>query len=751
MQLGLTEEQELLQHTFAELFAAESRPDRVRAAEANGFDPALWKHLIETGAIGIRVPENCGGSGAGLHDAAILAEQAGRALASVPLVEAICAAHLLAHTPGDTARALLGEILDGSCVPTLALRELDQGAEQLVPGGAAAHAVLGLDGEALVLVRRPDSAAEPPPANLGASAIARLRLDIAPTGGERVVLARGAATRDAYQAAREEWRLLTAAALTGLAQRALEIGADYAKSRIQFDRPIGSFQGVAHPLADSATAVSACQLLVSYAIWSIKTGQREASARVCFAFAAAAESAATATARALHAHGGYGLSLEYDIQLYYRRAKAWALAGGDPRDELVRAATRLWDDGAKPVPLFDAGPCALDWSLGEGAERVRAEVRAFCDRALTPALRAKAHFSWDGHDPEFHKEIAKAGLLFPSWPRAYGGRETNAYENSALLDEFQHQGWSTHAIITTGMVGQTLIKCATEELKREVLPRVLAGDAVIALGYTEPGSGSDVANAQTRAVRDGEDWVIDGQKMFTSGGDRAQYVFLLTRTDPSVAKHKGLTMFLVPLDLPGIEIHPVLTLSDERTNVTYYSGVRVPDRYRVGEIGGGWNVLAYALEIEHGAAGGSAGHGTHLRELAERASRWARTAIRDGRPVLADPRAKERLARVQMHADMSYVLDRRALWLGVTGRPDRGEGPMSKLFGTDVCQTDAADLLDLWAPESLLHKGADGAIAEGDPEFAYRVAAATRVYAGTSEIMRSIIAQLALGLPRSRS
>jgi alkylation response protein AidB-like acyl-CoA dehydrogenase len=179
--------------------------------------------------------------------------------------------------------------------------------------------------------------------------------------------------------------------------------------------------------------------------------------------------------------------------------------------------------------------------------------------------------------------------------------------------------------------------------------------------------------------------------------------------------------------------------------------VRVPDRYRVGEIGGGWNVLAYALEIEHGAAGGSAGHGSHHRELAERASRWARTATRDGVPVLADPRARERLARVQMHADMSLVLDRRALWFGVMGRPDRGEGPMSKIFGTDVCQQDAADLLDLWAPDSLIRKGADGAIAEGDPEFAYRVAAATRVYAGTSEIMKSIIAQLALGLPRSRS
>ena len=158
MQLGLTEEQELLQRTFAELFAAESSPERVRAAEATGFDPGLWKHLIETGAVGIRVPEAQGGSGGGLHDAAILAEQAGRALASVPLVEAICAAGLLARIESDAARALLAEILAGGCVPALALREVDRSAAQLVPGGAAADAVLALDADALVLLRRPRAA-----------------------------------------------------------------------------------------------------------------------------------------------------------------------------------------------------------------------------------------------------------------------------------------------------------------------------------------------------------------------------------------------------------------------------------------------------------------------------------------------------------------------------------------------------------------------------------------------------------------
>jgi alkylation response protein AidB-like acyl-CoA dehydrogenase len=750
MQLGLTEEQELLQSTFAELFAAESSPERVRAAEETGFDPKLWTHLVETGAIAIRVPEALGGSEAGLHDAAILAEQAGRSLASAPLVEAICATGLLARLESDAARDLLARVLEGDAIPSIALRESGEAAQQLVPGGAAADAVLACDGDEVVVLRRSGSSPERPVPNLGASAIARWRLDGAPPGGERVTLARGTDAVDAYRAAVEQWRLLTAAALTGLSQRALEIGAEYATNRIQFDQPIGAFQGLAHPFADAATEVAAARLLVQYAIWSIATAEPEAAGRICLAFAAAAESATAAAAHSLHVHGGYGVSLEYDIQLYYRRAKAWALVGGDPRDELVRAAVRLFGDECDAVALPDAGPCALDFGLGAEAEEFRTEVRAFFDRALTPELRAKAHFSWDGHDEDFSKQLASAGLLFPQWPSAYGGRDSSPYGTTVLWEEYHRARWGTHAAMTTGMVGATLIEFGSDDLKREVLPRVIAGEAIISLGYTEPSAGSDVAAAQTRAVREGDEWRINGQKMFTSGADRAQYVFLLTRTNTEVAKHKGLTMFLVPLDTKGIDVHPVHTIGDERTNVTYYKDVVIPDRYRVGEVDRGWSVVGYALEIEHGSGLVAGGQCLHLQDLAAAALRWARGAQRGGRPALEDARVREELARVTMHADMSFLLGRRALWCSETGEPDHAVGPMNKLFGTETLVSDAARLLDLAAPDSLLSAGAEGAAADGEIEFSYRLAAATTIYGGSSEVMRSLIAQQALGLPRSR-
>lgn len=750
MQLDLTEEQEILRRSIADLLASESSPERVRAAEEAGFDPALWKHLIEIGAVGIRVDEGLGGAGGSLHDAAILAQEAGRAVASVPLVETICAAGLLAGIDGEAARAYLAEVLNGQSIPALALRDVEEGALQMVPGGAAADAVLALAGDALVLLRRPRASGQTPPANLGASALARWRLDAEPAAGVRIVLAHGASARNAYLAAVQEWRLLTAAALTGIAERALELGVEYAKTRIQFGRPIGSFQGIAHPFADAATAVCASKLLVQHAIWSIATARPEAAARICFAFAAAAGSASAAAEHALHAHGGYGVSLEYDIQLYYRRAKAWALAGGNPRDELLRAARLLCEEDVPPAVLPDAGACALDFGLGDEAERFRSSVRAFFDRELPLGRRAKTDLGFEGYNPEFQKKLARAGLLFPQWPSDYGGREASPYETTVLWEEYDRAGWSAHAAMTTGMVGATLIRFASEDLKNEVLPRILAGEAIISLGYTEPGSGSDVAAAQTRAERDGDHWRINGQKMFTSGANIAQYVFLLTRTDPNAAKqHAGLTMFLVPLDAKGIDVHAVQTLSDERTNVTYYNDVQVHDRYRVGEVNGGWAVVGHALAIEHGSGLTAGGHHLRLSDLSRRAQQWIREARRNGQPALADPRVAEGVARVAMHAEMAFLLGRRALWCSATDQPQLGVGPMNKLFSTEMLLSDAAELLDLMAPDSLLNEGEEGAVAEGGPEFAYRLAAAGTIYGGASEIMRSQIARQALGLPRS--
>jgi alkylation response protein AidB-like acyl-CoA dehydrogenase len=182
------------------------------------------------------------------------------------------------------------------------------------------------------------------------------------------------------------------------------------------------------------------------------------------------------------------------------------------------------------------------------------------------------------------------------------------------------------------MIGHIVQIFGTPELKEEVLLRMGRGEISACLGYTEPSGGSDAFAAKTRAVRDGDEWVINGQKMFTSGAEYASYVIMITRTDPEAPKHKGITIFLVPLNHPGIEIHPVHTFMDERTNATFYADVRIPDRYRMGPVNGGAKVLAAALSLEHGG-----GHfHEYIREMEEEALAWARETDRDGRKAIED-------------------------------------------------------------------------------------------------------------------
>lgn len=244
------------------------------------------------------------------------------------------------------------------------------------------------------------------------------------------------------------------------------------------------------------------------------------------------------------------------------------------------------------------------------------------------------------------------------------------------------------------MVAHTVEKFASAELLDEVLPGVLDGRLRLCLGYTEPEGGSDVATCKTRAVRDGDSWIVNGSKMFTSNAHNAQYVFLLTNTDPAAAKHKSLTMFLVPLGSEGVEIQPIRTVDGDRTNITYYSDVRVSDRYRVGEVNGGWTVLRGALELEHGTFEREtrglqklATMTEHINLMAEAVDHVAAVAPDDaasryrlGRGVarleaaLSSPDMYGRVAIAQTMRDVSPDLmdllgSAGALPVGATGRP----------------------------------------------------------------------------------
>lgn len=737
MNLFLNNEQSMLQDAAARLFAEQSSPARVRAAEATGFDGDLWTQLFELGLPTLRVPESMGGSGLGTLEAALIMEQAGRHLASVPLAEAIVANRLLAQLEGTEARQWLERALAGALV-TLAPMPAESGPQVFLPGASAAAGVLVLRDDQILLVCNPSEGVH----NLGALAISAAKVPRDTAGGDAICLAQGEQARCMFEAAVEEWKVLTAAALAGLSHRALEMAAEYANEREAFGRPIGSYQGIAHPLADSLTECDGAQLLTWHAIWAVANERRDGAAAISMAWWWATQSSARAVTRALHTFGGYGVSLEYDIQLYYRRAKAWALLAGDPHLELGRVGERLWQQAAVALP--EVGEVTLDFSAGAAASEFATEVRHFFDAHLTDELRAKAHHSVSGYDAGFSRQLAEAGLRYPHWPKEYGGRAVSPFEMSALDEEFVRQGWESVTGPVTNQVAQIVMRLASEELKAEVLPKFARGDTLACLGFTEPSCGSDMYAAKTRAERDGGDWIINGQKMFTTAGNLADYIFLLTRTDPDLPRHKGITVFLVPMDLPGIELHPVHTLQDERTNITYLSDVRVPDRYRIGEVNGGIKVMAATMELEHG--------GDHYRisyaMMFEQAVQWASAQPWHDARLIDRPDCRERLGRVAVHTTIAKALCYRAIWAIENQMPNRAHfGPMSKVFSTEFYQRDATDLMDLAAPWSLVTESSG----LEQVELGYRQSIGTTIYGGTSEVHRSLIAEYGLKLPKSRS
>jgi 3-oxocholest-4-en-26-oyl-CoA dehydrogenase alpha subunit len=387
----------------------------------------------------------------------------------------------------------------------------------------------------------------------------------------------------------------------------------------------------------------------------------------------------------------------------------------------------------------------VDFRLGERSDTFRDKARQFLHEHMTDEVRAQMHATGVHHNWDFHRARVAHGLLAPGWPEEYGGEGRDPLEVLASAEQFQSAGAPTYGVGTTLMVANIIRHIGTEEQKRLILPQALGGDIIIVLGFSEPEAGSDVAAAQTRAVRDGEQWVINGQKMFTTNAQEADYVFLLTRTNFEVAKHNGLTTFLVPLRQPGVEIQPVVTVSGERTNLTFYSDVRVDDSLRIGEIDGGWDVMTVGLTFERSSPQG--GDSVRLLHAMEH---WAVTSLdQAGRPRADDPAVQARLGRAAAENEVSILLARRCAWLHREGILPGVEGSMAKLFASEALLRQSADFVDMLGPDGIRGDGDPTAVAQGIAEYSYRYALGTTTYGGTSEIQRNIIARRGLGLPRS--
>jgi alkylation response protein AidB-like acyl-CoA dehydrogenase len=383
----------------------------------------------------------------------------------------------------------------------------------------------------------------------------------------------------------------------------------------------------------------------------------------------------------------------------------------------------------------------MRFRLDPELEQFQDDVRAYVSSSMTPELEERIYRTGVFHDAEFTRGLAERGWYASDHS---DGDQLTAFQKQILIAELHRADAPMYLGETTRMVASVIRQVGTPFVQDLVLEGAAKGDVTIALGFSEPECGSDVAAAATRAVRDGDEWVINGSKMFTTNGHIAHYVFLLTRTDTSVPKHKGLTMFLVPTATAGFEAQAVWTLSGERTNITFYSDLRIGDQWRIGEVDAGWQVLLLALEDEH-----ASGWGPHIERLLRHTEAWATTATdASGKIRIEDPDVRRRLARVAMEVEVSTLLLQRCAWMEDTGQKSTAEGPMSKLFSTEALERAAQDVNELVGPDALRSHFEPTAPENGQLQHIMRFSLGTTIYAGTSEVQRTIIAQRGLGLPR---
>jgi 3-oxocholest-4-en-26-oyl-CoA dehydrogenase alpha subunit len=384
----------------------------------------------------------------------------------------------------------------------------------------------------------------------------------------------------------------------------------------------------------------------------------------------------------------------------------------------------------------------MDFSRVELSDEDQAfydEARSFLATHMTEEVRRRDRETGDNFDEDLHLEFGAAGYLAGEWkPASEGGFSRVRRRIWEQEKRRVHVPWVTWG--TTAMVARSVAKFGSPELQDEVMPGVFSGRIRLCLGYTEPEGGSDVATCKTRAVRDGEGWIINGSKMFTTGAHNCQYVFLITNTAPDAPKHKSLTMFLVPLNTAGIEIQGIRTVDGDRTNIVYYSDVRVDDKYRLGEVNAGWTVLREPLNAEHGAVS-AAPDGLQDTSIMMHQAGFMASAVDEAAARVTQPDPSGR--RLLDDQSVAYRLGRSAA---------RVEAALSapSIFGrVAIAQTMrdiSPDLMDLLGAASALPFGADGAADDGAAEYVYRFAPLVGIYGGTLEVFRNMIGQYTLGL-----
>ena len=386
----------------------------------------------------------------------------------------------------------------------------------------------------------------------------------------------------------------------------------------------------------------------------------------------------------------------------------------------------------------------MDFDYTPEQEQLRKEYRERLEAVMTPERRKSVAKLMEGGDAmtECRRALGEAGLLGVAWPVEYGGSGLTALEQYIFGEEARRVN-APLPMITLNTVGPTIIQYGTEEQKQKFLPAILKGEVDFAIGYSEPGAGSDLASLRTTAVRDGDHFVINGSKMFTSGAEFADYIWLAARTDPDAKKHKGITVFMVPTDSPGYSWKPLNTMPGVQTYYTFYDDVRVHESAIVLGENEGWKLITNQLNLERAALGNLGA----LEPLFNKTLEWAKTTELDDGLVIDQPWVQQALARVEAQVAAYRLLNLRVNSNMGSGALSMGEASAAKFFGTELTQQVARELLDV-VGQAGLRKEASAPL-KGELESAYRLAVINTFGGGANELQRDIIAMAGLLMPRA--
>ncbi|MET1114348.1 MAG: acyl-CoA dehydrogenase [Comamonas sp.] len=764
----MSESSQLFADSADTYLGATDQRQRVRRLEdeGGGFDRAVWQEIAELGWLSILVAEEDGGLGLGIAEVAAIAEQVGRHLLAEPFVDAgVHPLALLAQLPPSAARdALVARLHSGKAIAGVAWQEaagtLEASASQATIFDADAGTLTGhkrfvrpgpgADGwlvfcrqggaPALVWVEAASAGvALDTQFGVDGSALSALTFEQA----RAQPIAQGDAAIAALHHANEIARIAQSAELAGIARRSLELTRDYLTTRVQFGKPIGSFQALQHRLVDGLIQVelaSACLRDAVSAAANARTPEALA-ANASRAKARCAHAGLEMTRMAIQLHGAIGTTNEYDVGLYFKRALLLASRWGTAPAHRQRYA-QLHTPGAAPAPALATAAedfCAdQDWDAMPEAQ-FRAQVRALFAAHYPQARRHMPYRQSWAESRDWYLTLSRLGWIAPAWPRQHGGMGLPADKLIAYIEETEAWGVARSPDQGLVMVGPILMRFGNDEQRARFLPPILAGEHVWTQGYSEPNAGSDLAAVRTEAVIDGDDFIVNGQKTWTTWGSDGTHMFMLVRTDKTVKKQAGISFLLLDLKTPGVTVRPIRNLAGEREFCeVFFDNVRVPRANLVGELNQGWTVAKALLGFER-LFTGSPKHSQHTLVQVEKLARQ--------RGCFDDPLFVARFTELQLD-----TADLGAAYAGFAEIAKRGEPipagiSMLKIWSTETWERLALLLVELAGEYGGLRDHSS------NDEIDMQVVAplfnclGAKIFAGSNEIQRNILAKQVLDLP----